>query len=306
MNKYIILELIPTSLDPARGEIIQLSALKLNNLDLIDRFDYRIIDNKVPLTDLLEMISYDKENFVYKNTTKEILDDFKKWCDDLPLLIIDNSYTLNYLRELDNKKESVLKYLNMEYNDNVIEDIIKKYSEDYVALTDEMTEEDKTSAQAQNTDLVDNGLVINKSGVFNELLYNYYGVAVDTSVVDKVFSMNVGDVALIEVSNSFWVVKKCDPNEKEDYYTSKKDAIFNELTSPDVTAMFTEWNNDFPEVFNDKTVNKFDPRGLSSLFLSNTQQQDTTTPDTTTTTPDTTTPDSTNPDTTVPNSTTTD
>jgi DNA polymerase III alpha subunit (gram-positive type) len=128
MNKYIILELIPTSLDPSRGEIIQLSALKLNNLDLIDRFDYRIIDNKVPLTDLLEMISYDKENFVYKNTTKEILDDFKKWCEDLPLLIIDNSYTLNYLRELDNKKESVLKYLNMEYNDNVIEDIIKKYN----------------------------------------------------------------------------------------------------------------------------------------------------------------------------------
>jgi hypothetical protein len=74
------------------------------------------------------MISYDKENFVYKNTTKEILDDFKKWCEDLPLLIIDNSYTLNYLRELDNKKESVLKYLNMEYNDNVIEDIIKKYN----------------------------------------------------------------------------------------------------------------------------------------------------------------------------------
>jgi hypothetical protein len=118
--------------------------------------------------------------------------------------------------------------------------------------------------------------------------------------------MNVGDVALIEVSNSFWVVKKCDPNEKEDYFTSKKDSIFNELTSPDVTTMFTEWDNDFPEVFNDKTVNKYDPRGLSSLFLSNTQQQDTTTPDTTTTTPDTTTPDSTNPDTTVPNSTTTD
>jgi DNA polymerase III alpha subunit (gram-positive type) len=128
MNKYIILELIPTSLDPARGEIIQLSALKLNNLDLIDRFDYRIIDNKVPLTDLLEMISYDKENFIYKNTTEEILNDFKKWSEDLPLLILDNSYTLNYLKNLDNEKKSILKHLNMEYSDNIIEEIIKKYN----------------------------------------------------------------------------------------------------------------------------------------------------------------------------------
>ncbi len=128
MNKYIILELIPTSTDPSRGEIIQLSALKINNLDLIDRFDYRIIDDKVPLTDLLEMISYDKDSFIYKNTTEEILNDFRRWCEDLPLLIIDNSYTLNYLKELDNKKESILEYLNMKYNDNIIEDIIKKYN----------------------------------------------------------------------------------------------------------------------------------------------------------------------------------
>lgn len=52
---------------------------------------------------------------------------FKKWCGNYDLLIIDNSYTLNYLESLNNKKESVFKYLNMEYNDNVIEDIIKKY-----------------------------------------------------------------------------------------------------------------------------------------------------------------------------------
>ena len=52
---------------------------------------------------------------------------FKKWCKNYDLLIIDNSYTLNYLDSLNNKKESVFKYLNMEYNDNIIEDIIKKY-----------------------------------------------------------------------------------------------------------------------------------------------------------------------------------
>ena len=43
-NKYIIVELIPTATDPSRGDIIQLSALKIDNLNLVDRFDYRIND----------------------------------------------------------------------------------------------------------------------------------------------------------------------------------------------------------------------------------------------------------------------
>lgn len=126
MKKYIILEIIPTA--TKNGDIIQLSALKLEDLKLLDRFDYRLIEEKIPLNDLKEMINYDKDNFIYKNSTKEILTDFKKWSDKLPLLIIDNSYTLNYLEELENKKESIFKYLNMEYNNYIIEDIMKKYN----------------------------------------------------------------------------------------------------------------------------------------------------------------------------------
>lgn len=126
MKKYIILELIPTA--TKNGDIIQLSALKLEDLKLIDRFDYRLIEEKIPLNDLKEMINYDKDNFIYKDSTKEILTDFKNWSDKLPLLIIDNSYTLNYLEELENNKESIFKYLNMEYNDYIIDDIMKKYN----------------------------------------------------------------------------------------------------------------------------------------------------------------------------------
>lgn len=126
MKKYIILELIPTA--TKNGDIIQLSALKLEGLKLIDRFDYRLIEEKIPLNDLKEMINYDKDKFIYKSSTKEILADFKKWSDKLPLLIIDNSYTLNYLEDLENKKESIFKYLNMEYNNYIIEDIMKKYN----------------------------------------------------------------------------------------------------------------------------------------------------------------------------------
>ena len=66
-KEYIILELIPTA--TKNGDIIQLSALKINDLKLIDRFDYRLVDDKIPLTELKEMISYDKESFIYKNET---------------------------------------------------------------------------------------------------------------------------------------------------------------------------------------------------------------------------------------------
>lgn len=125
--KYVILELIPTSLNPQNGDIIQLSALKVDNLNLIDRFDYRLIDEKVPFESMLDLISYDKDKFVYKNKTEEILNDFIKWIADYPLLIIDNQYTLNYLKNINNKKTSIFKYLNMTYNDNVIDDIILKY-----------------------------------------------------------------------------------------------------------------------------------------------------------------------------------
>lgn len=128
MKKYIILELIPTSSNPENGEIIQLSALKLNDINLIDRFDYRITENKIPLKDLKEMVSYDKENFIYKDLTSDIFLDFKKWIEDYTLLIIDNEYTMKYLSKIENKKQSIFKHLNMEYSDDIIEKVILKYN----------------------------------------------------------------------------------------------------------------------------------------------------------------------------------
>ena len=128
MKKYIILELIPTASTKERGDIIQLSALKLNELNLIDRFDYRITDDKIPLTDLKEMINYDNDKFIYKNTTEEILNEFKTWSEELPLLILNNGYTLDYLKELNNKKEDISDYLKIPFSDDIIDIIINKYN----------------------------------------------------------------------------------------------------------------------------------------------------------------------------------
>ena len=127
-EKYIILEIIPTSIDPKKGDIAQLSALKIDGIKLIDRFDYRLDKNKIKIPDILRMIDYDNDSFKYVKTTKTLLKNFKKFIEDLPLLIIDNSYTRNYLSSIDNKKESVFKYLNLSVSDDVFDKLISKYN----------------------------------------------------------------------------------------------------------------------------------------------------------------------------------
>ena len=126
-NKYIILEIIPTAVDPKKGEIAQLSALKLNGLNLIDRFDYRLNDDKIKIEYIKNMISYDKDGFNYVDSKEEILTNFQNFIEDYDLLIIDNEYTANYLEDIENKKESIFKYLKMDFSDDVIEEVIDKY-----------------------------------------------------------------------------------------------------------------------------------------------------------------------------------
>ena len=126
-EKYIIVELIPTASDPKYGDIIQLSALKIDNLNLIDRFDYRLKEEYIPLTELVQMISYDKNNFTYKDTTKEILEDFENWIQDYPILILNNGYTLKYLENIKNIKKDISTYLNIPYSDDIINIIMNKY-----------------------------------------------------------------------------------------------------------------------------------------------------------------------------------
>lgn len=127
-EEYIILEIIPTAIHPSKGDIIQLSALKIKGIQLQGRFDERLNERLIAIEDFKDLISYDKDSFKYKESTKEILEDFSKWIGDLPLLIIDNAYTENFLESIPNKKESIFNYLDTKYNDNVIEKLIEKYN----------------------------------------------------------------------------------------------------------------------------------------------------------------------------------
>ena len=135
-EEYIIVEIIPTAIHPSKGDIIQLSALKLKGLQLIGRFDERLEERLIALQDFKDLISYDKDSFKYKSSTKEILNDFEKWSDNLPLLILDNPYTNNFLESLSNKKESILKYLNKEYNDRVVEELIEENNIEILLLVE--------------------------------------------------------------------------------------------------------------------------------------------------------------------------
>lgn len=127
-GKNIILEIIPTHSKSEHGYIVQLQALKLEDYRLIERFDYRLVDELIENKDLLMMISYDKESFNYTENTSTIMKDFKKWSKGYKLLFMDNEYTTDYLKELSNDKESIFKYLNMEYSNDVVTKIIDKYS----------------------------------------------------------------------------------------------------------------------------------------------------------------------------------
>ena len=126
-KEYIILEIIPTTSKKETGKIIQIQALKLNNLKLLDRLDIRLDESNITNPDLLAMISYDKENFTYFQDEEKLLETFKNFISDLPLLIIDNEYTKDYLKDFTNQKESIFKYLNLELTDDVFSNLIKKY-----------------------------------------------------------------------------------------------------------------------------------------------------------------------------------
>lgn len=127
-DKYIILEIIPTNIKSKNGVIIQLSALKIEGLKLLDRFDYRLTENALPIIEMKSWIDYDNDNFKYVESENDILNNFKTFSEDLPILILDNVYTKDFFDTFENKIDYITKYLELEYNEHIIDEIIDKYN----------------------------------------------------------------------------------------------------------------------------------------------------------------------------------
>ena len=126
-DKYIIVEIIPTHSKSNEGFIAQISALKLNGIQLEDRFDYRVDNRHIDNEDIKEMIKYDKDMFTYVDNIYFIIEKFKRWAKDYPILLIEDTYTREYLSELDNSMELVYPYLGLEFSNDVFTEIINKY-----------------------------------------------------------------------------------------------------------------------------------------------------------------------------------
>lgn len=127
-KKYIIVEIIPTYSTSDKGFIAQISALKLDGIKLLDRFDYRINKDLIDNDYVKSMINYDNDSFTYLDNKEEIKDKFKEWIEELPLLLLDNTYTLDYFKDIENNKELVYDYLDMEYNNEVFNNLLTKYN----------------------------------------------------------------------------------------------------------------------------------------------------------------------------------
>lgn len=126
-EKYIIAEVIPTHSDNEKGFIAQISALKLDGIKLEDRFDYRVDDKFIENDYLRELIQYDKKQFTYVNNIYFIIEKFKQWAKDYPLLLLEEEYTKKYLSEMDNHKELVYPYFDLEFDNEIFNKIIDKY-----------------------------------------------------------------------------------------------------------------------------------------------------------------------------------
>lgn len=127
-KKYIIVEIIPTYSTSDKGFIAQISALKLDGIKLLDRFDYRINKDLIENDYVKSMLNYDNDSFTYLDNKEEIKDKFKEWIEELPLLLLDNTYTLDYFKDIENNKELVYDYLDLEYNNEVFNNLLTKYN----------------------------------------------------------------------------------------------------------------------------------------------------------------------------------
>ena len=126
--------------------------------------DKYIIVEVIP-THSKAVIQYDKEAFTYVDNPHFIPEKFKSWAKNLPLLIIEDSYTLDYLKDLKNKKELIYPYLNMEHSYDVFNKIMKKYNLEpsnhlvdllYEAIIYESNNKEKETQKNERKDTTDN------------------------------------------------------------------------------------------------------------------------------------------------------
>lgn len=122
LKEGILLELIPSK--SKDGDIIQIEALDIKNNEIIKRLNIRYLAKNLDQK-LIDMISYDKEDHIYLDSTEEMLKALKDFAKDKTIYIMDNSYTKEYLKEFNT---SFIEEFLDEEKDGFLERMINKYN----------------------------------------------------------------------------------------------------------------------------------------------------------------------------------
>lgn len=169
--------------------------------------------------------------------------------------------------EIKNRRNTANSLLaQIQNNTATIEDLIPQYSEDYTKITDKMTAEEKATAESSNKKAVEQGIITNLEGVFNQTLHTVYDISVNEKIIKQLQTMNVGDSAVVEIDNSIWVIQKADLNQDPAYFESRSESIYQEMYGPSFSAKYTRWIADLDFKFDDSALADLDPRYFSDLF----------------------------------------
>lgn len=165
-----------------------------------------------------------------------------------------------------NLVQDILKKLNNGAN---FEELIVEYSEAYVSDMSDYSDDEKEAAEELNDVLTQDGLFIGKDGtILQDYTYSSASSVLDSQLVNKVFSLEVGDYSYVETDTGFWILKRCDVNEEDRFFKNAKDAIYNNLLSEPYTELFESWEKEFDYTMNEKVVEKYSPDNISALFYS--------------------------------------
>lgn len=170
---------------------------------------------------------------------------------------------LDEINQKRNLAEEILKQANSGAD---FASLMEEYSDGYTKITDSMTETEKETAQAGNLQMATQGIICDKSGIFSQTLYNNYNMSVNSAIITKLESMENGEYAVVEISNSIWVIKKCDLLEQESYYEDRKATIYQSMYADDFKTRYTRWLSDLDYVFDDEVLESFNPTKFTDLF----------------------------------------
>ena len=147
-----------------------------------------------------------------------------------------------------------------------IEDLIPQYSEDYTEITDTMTDDEKATAEESNKKAIEQGIITNLDGVFNQTLHTVYDITVNEKIINKLQEIQVGEAALVEIDNSIWVIQREDINESDSYFETRSDSIFQEMYGDSFNSKYTRWVADLDFQFDENVLADLDPRYFTDLF----------------------------------------